>query len=740
MTSLFRGLWADGTQNRRLASKSLIYRAILAGTCLSTTLLLSEMNAIAQTAINAAEEATPDEAGTKKKKATEAGIETTADGAVKLNQIVVTATGFEQNITDAPASITVVPGEELEKGAYRDLTDALKDVQGVAVTGPAAERDIFIRGLPGSYTLLLVDGKRQSTRDARTNGNSGFEQSFLPPANAIERIEVIRGPMSSLYGSDAMGGVINVITKKVSDTWSGSFSVDGTVQQHSKFGNSLQGSYYMTGPLVPNLVGVQVWGRGLKRQEDNIVSGTPEQKDIDITGRVTITPNEDHDIMLELGKTRLRRDATVGNTAASGSDSYNYNDRDHWSISHTGRWGPTTSEFSFQQEWAERTNFNWDNKTKSYVENLRSPHIRNSVLDGKFTTPFEFYGNHTLVTGGQFSQSVLTDQNPGRRTGLDEEFSVRQWALFAEDEWWITPDFALTGGLRMDDHEIYGSHFSPRGYAVWHATEQLTFKGGISTGFRAPELRTIAPGYAYTTGGAGCSYGPNGTCGVIIGDPDLQPEKSTSYEASVLWDNQSGLRLGATYFYTDFKDKISNALVTDANGNPIRWSEDPNYRLWYSFNIDEAVMQGVELTFNWEATDTITVRGNYTYTDSEQQTGDYKGLPLTRTPKHMASLRADWITPVEGLSAWASGNYHGEETNAGARIGTAGEPVYRNGKVVARKYKPYATFDIGGSYDFSENVTLNAAVYNVFDKKVDVDDFNTVVDGRRLWVGMTSRF
>ncbi len=106
----------------------------------------------------------------------------------------------------------------------------------------------------------------------------------------------------------------------------------------------------------------------------------------------------------------------------------------------------------------------------------------------------------------------------------------------------------------------------------------------------------------------------------------------------------------------------------------------------------------------------------------------------------MASLRADWITPVEGLSAWASGNYHGEETNAGARIGTAGEPVYRNGKVVARKYKPYATFDIGGSYDFSENVTLNAAVYNVFDKKVDVDDFNTVVDGRRLWVGMTSRF
>lgn len=737
MTSLFRGLRAHGTQNRQLASKSLFAKAILAGTCLSTALILSGTVSLAQT--TSAEE----EAAKKKQAEAQAAEQVSPEGGIKLNQIVVSATGFEQNITDAPASISVVPGEELEKGAYRDLTDALKGVQGIAVTGPAAERDIYIRGLPGAYTLILVDGKRQSTRDARTNGNAGFEQSFLPPANAIERIEVIRGPMSSLYGSDAMGGVINVITKKVSDKWSGSLSVDTTLNQHSKFGNSLQGSYYITGPLVPNLVGVQVWGRGLKRQEDQITSGTPEQRDIDITGRITITPNKDHDIMLEVGKTKLRRDATVGKTAASGTDAYNLNDRNHWSISHTGRWGPTTSEFSFLQETAERTNFNWNAARAAYDENLRSPHIRNSILDGKFTTPFELYGSHTLVTGGQFIESVLTDQNPGNRTGLDEEFSVKQWALFAEDEWWLTPDFALTGGLRMDHHEIYGAHWSPRGYAVWHATEQLTFKGGISTGFRAPEIRTIAPGYAYTTGGAGCSYGPNGTCGVILGAPGLQPEKSTSYEASVLWDNQSGLRLGATYFYTDFKDKIANELVTDpATGLPVRWEQDTNYRLWRSFNIDDAVMQGVELTADWELTDTVTLRGNYTYTDSEQKTGTYAGLPLARTPKHMASLRGDWETPVDGLKAWAAGNYNGEETNAGARIGTAGTPVYAaDGKtVLARKYKGYATFDLGGSYEFSENVTLNAAVYNIFDKKIGVDEFNNVVEGRRHWLGMTSRF
>ena len=711
------------------------------GTILAGTLLSLSVTAQAQTA--------------KKKPAlTEEEItqSLSSGSGILLDQIVVTATGFEQNVKDAPASITVVPQEEIKKGAFRNLTDILASVQGVSVTGVANEQDILIRGLPGSYTLILVDGKRQSTREARTNGNAGFEQSFMPPASAIERIEVVRGPMSSLYGSDAMGGVINIITKKVDDAWHGEVTVDGTLQK-SDYGNSGQVSFYANGPLVHDVVGLQVWGRGMKRKEDKVVGGTHEQRDGDLNAKLTITPNEDHDIFIDGGVTRLRREASVGKTLediARNNDNYNDNERNHWSISHTGRWGPTTSEFSFSQEWAKRTNYSWDKKQNSFVENLRSPKVRNSVLDGKFTTPFEFYGQHTLVTGGQYIDSSLTDQNPGRRTGLDEKFGIRQWALFAEDEWWITPDFSLTGGLRMDDHEVYGSHLSPRAYAVWHATEQLTFKGGISTGFKAPEIRTIAPGYAYTTGGGGCYYGsestlPSGSnpCGVIIGDESLKAEKSTSYELSALWDNQDGLQLGATYFYTDFKDKISNIQDIDPiTGKPKRWSEDPNYVLWKSFNIDNAVMQGVELTANWEVTDDIRMRASYTYTHSRQKGGAFDGLPLTRTPEHMANIRADWTTPVEGLSAWTAANYHGSEINAGSRIGGNGKPAGYDdkGNVIARKYDAYLTVDLGATYDFSEHVTLNAAVYNLFDKKVGVDDFNTSMEGRRLWVSMTSKF
>lgn len=677
---------------------------------------------------------------------------TAAEGTL-LQQVVVSATGFEQNVKDAPASISVIPREEIEKNAFRDLTDALRGVQGVAVTGTASEQDIYIRGLPGAYTLILVDGKRQSTRDARTNGNSGFEQSFIPPSSAIERIEVVRGPMSSLYGSDAMGGVINIITRKVPEKWTGSFTIDGTANQHSEYGNTAQGSYYAGGPLAPGVVGLQLWGRGLGRAEDEIISGTPKKKEIDITAKVTVTPNENNDLTFEAGHTRLRRYSTVGknientdsNASRAAVDTYNLNDRDHWAIGYTGRFGWTTGEFSILQETAQRTNYTWSGVEQEYVANLRSPEIRNTVVDGKFTTPFELLGNHTLVTGGQYTKGDLTDQNPGMRTGLDDEFSIEQWAGFAEDEWWLTDTFALTGGLRMDHHQVYGQHWSPRGYAVWHATENFTLKGGVSTGFRAPEIRQIAPGYAYTTGGGNCFYGrkpPKGRnrCGVIIGADGLEAEKSTSYEFSVLWDNLDNMQLGATYFYTDFKDKITNRQVLDAAGNPVEWSVDPNYVLYENLNIDDAVMQGVELTGTWMATETITVRGNYTYTDSEQKTGDYSGLPLARTPEHMANIRADWITPIDKLESWAAANYHGKETNAGFRTGSAGKAVYKNGVIVGREYEDYFTFDIGGSYAFSENVKFNAALYNLFDKRVGVDQFNDVVEGRRLWVSMTSNF
>ena len=120
---------------------------------------------------------------------------------LELDKVVVTAAGFEQELVDAPASISVITREDIEKRYYSDVTDALRNIPGVTITGGGSGdggTDISMRGLPSSYTLLLVDGKRQDSRESRPNGSAGFEQDWLPPMAAVERIEVVRGPMSTL--------------------------------------------------------------------------------------------------------------------------------------------------------------------------------------------------------------------------------------------------------------------------------------------------------------------------------------------------------------------------------------------------------------------------------------------------------------------------------------------------------------------------------------------------------------
>ena len=143
----------------------------------------------------------------------------------ELDAIVVTAAGTAQDLRDAPASISVVDKQQLKQHPSNRLEEALQDIPGVNVSGSNVNKsDISIRGLPADYTLIMVDGRRQNTRESRPNGNGGYEGAFIPPVNAIERIEVVRGPMSSLYGSDAMGGVVNIITKNATENWTGSLS------------------------------------------------------------------------------------------------------------------------------------------------------------------------------------------------------------------------------------------------------------------------------------------------------------------------------------------------------------------------------------------------------------------------------------------------------------------------------------------------------------------------------------
>ncbi|WP_234921362.1 TonB-dependent receptor plug domain-containing protein, partial [Vibrio anguillarum] len=171
-----------------------------------------------------------------------------------METLVVTASGYDKVVTEAPASISVIDRERLDSRSYKDLTDALKDLPGVVITGGGSRQEISLRGMPSEYTVILVDGRKQSGRETQVSSGGGFEQDWLPPLNAIERIEVVRGPMSTLYGSDAIGGVINIITRKDYQQWHGSLRAEATLQENTQSGDFYQGELYAAGPLVDNLL------------------------------------------------------------------------------------------------------------------------------------------------------------------------------------------------------------------------------------------------------------------------------------------------------------------------------------------------------------------------------------------------------------------------------------------------------------------------------------------------------
>ena len=632
--------------------------------------------------------------------------------------MVVTATGFEQKIENAPASISVIPKSQLEDKAYRDVTDALKDVPGVVVTGGASNSDISIRGMGSQYTLFLINGKRISTRTTRPNSdNSGIEQGWLPPLESIERIEVIRGPMSSLYGSDAMGGVINIITKKISNTqgWNGSVHGDYTIQEDRDSGDLYQSNVYASGPLVEGLLGMQVNGLYSRRPEDKILNGYNEQRMR--SGGVTfnLTPDDKNDFDLAFARELQDRNSTPGKSSAeeicrSGKCQPNTRSRSRYehttySLTHSGYYEHLNSTSYVQQE--ETNNPGRDMKSYNTIFNTQNQ---------------LFLGDHTLTVGGQYRYEKLRDSGNQLEAadGLSK-LTRWSWALFAEDEWAILDNFSLLGGIRMDKDENYGDHWTPRGYGVWHIDDQWTLKGGVSAGFRAPDLRQSSANWGQVTGGGRSN-------GVIVGNPDLKPEKSLSEEIALLWNNGDGLNAGVTLFHTRFKDKITEVRRCNSSSDPACTIGSVHYDFVSDrVNVDKAEMHGVESTFGWKITPDVNWTANYTYTHSEQKSGEFSGKPLNKMPKHMFNTTIDWQATQE-FGVWSRLNFRGKTSE------------YLSRTSMAEGTPSYSEVDLGVRYNVIKDLQLTAGVYNLLDKSIDYDTYNTTLDGRRYTLGMSWKF
>ncbi|WP_418187094.1 TonB-dependent receptor domain-containing protein [Aliarcobacter lanthieri] len=634
-------------------------------------------------------------------------------------QVVTTASGFEQNIADAPASISVITGEELQKKAYRDVNDAVKNIPGIFVSGSANKQEINIRGMSFLYTKFLINGKPVSQgRNIWSNtGNYGNVSNYLPPIEMIERIEVVRGPMSSLYGSDAMGGVINIITKKSSsNTWKGGIS-----PEYTKSGNDISNdeygvSMYLTGPLIKDKLSLSLDGNFQGNDESDFLNGKEERKVRKIGSELTWNINEQNDLSLKYGYTK--QDYTTTSGKSSTASSYSKIEKSDYLVSHNGQFNDFITNTYYQREDI-KTVFN-----KGPIE---------ESIDTFNTQSSYSIGNHILTFGGEYKIEELNNANNWNPVGSN---TADRWemALFLEDEWAMTDNFALTTGIRYINDEVFGSFFTPRLYGVYHLTDNWTIKGGISTGYKQPRIAQTLENFGQGTGGGGSPAAHPRA--LLLGSEDLDPERSISYEAGLNYSNDDiGLYSSLMLFQTDFKDKIQvrdicrteASNVTTNRNNPSAWncSYGPNkyYFLQTSENIDKAEIKGLEFSFDYDLFENLTANTSYTYTKSEQKSGNFKGKPLNDISKNMVNIGLDWDISKD-WNTWTIYNYRGKKSGSNNNIGQPG----------------YGTFDAGVIYKATKDMSLKAGVYNIANKEITTADYGQLLDGRRYTVGMNLKF
>ena len=465
-----------------------------------------------------------------------------APSEAQRDDIVVTATGFAQDTAHAPATITVIDGETINNRAYTTVVDALRDVPGVTISGGgtafgrSGNLSISIRGLTDGYVLFLVDGRPiGNSPEATYDGfGVGINASSLPPPSTIQRIEVIRGPMSSLYGSSALGGVINIITKPVSDTWSGTLNAGLTLFEEDHEGVSYEGRFSLSGPVIPDVLGLTVYGSIGDRSDHVLADRSVQDVHRDsIGGKLSLAIGANQRAALEVVRLTQTNEST-GRGGGFEIENMNY------SLTHRIDWSDafeTTSFVNFEDDAFLRTNlpsgysqFNANTRTRAR------------------------FGSHDLTVGADYRWEE-TRHAPSRiPAGVDPNMTRWNAALFGEANLQLVDIFTLTVGGRYDENERYGSYFTPRLYGVLDVTPRVVLKGGVSGGFKVPQLKQADDAIIETAAqGRGWDQG----------NDNLKPETSTNYEVGALWNGGSGLQFGVTAYHTRFTNRIDRDRICE---------------------------------------------------------------------------------------------------------------------------------------------------------------------------------
>jgi vitamin B12 transporter len=593
-------------------------------------------------------------------------IALTASAAAQVHgeTVVVSATRIPTPLGELASSVTVIRAPEIEARQDRSLPDVLREVPGLSITqtgGAGGQSSVFLRGTNANHTKVLLDGI--DLADPSTPSGAADISKLL--AGDIAQVEVLRGPQGALYGSDAIGGVINIITKTgegplklAADAEGGSFD---TFNQWGSASGS-EGAFHYAATL-------QHFHAGATPVTPLNLLQPGEKRHDDFYDNVTATAKLGYDVAphFDLGLVG-RYTNSLGKITGDAFDFTTF----------TSFPSPTQTRIETLQYQSRATAHLvlWDGRFDQTlglayghtISATQDPDNGDSRQIGD-RLKLDWQGNvgiadgHTLVLGAETARDAL---HPGLSFGFPSPLSrgITTNAGFAE----VQSDFGggifNSASIRYDDNSRFGDRTTWRVAPAW-VIGDTKLKASVGTGFKAPALQQL--------------YGTFG------GNVNLKPETSFGYDLGV---EQSFLGGAVTGGVTWFRNDVKNLIVS---------GPAPAFQL---MNIGRARTDGVESTLDWKALETLTVRASYTYTDALDAATH---LALLRRPRHRASLGADWQATDE-LSLDATLLYVGPQIDGN-----------RDFSIPRLKMPDTVTLDLAASYRLTETWSVFGRIENATD-------------------------
>lgn len=589
--------------------------------------------------------------------------------------VVVTASRMPQAISDVPANVSVITAQEIEDKHYNSVGEALQNINGVIVMGSGMGEQDTVQINGDSRVLVMVDGRRINSDQGIGVGRSTADLKMITSLKNIERIEVVKGGASALYGSDAVGGVINVITKK------GQKDIKTTID--TAYGAWHKGDY-------------QITNEGSIKDFSWFVTGSIARQDYfktkTYTGKKMKMPGSDSDeknFSVRLDQRMGKRESITLGYSHINSETGNYYSGD--GINFTGFPNKVKRiQNSVDVTW----NFKEGTKAPGFLR-YHNEHKYND-FSGEFTyktngveyqNGWELGKDHVLIAGLDWRQTKATNEPNGYKNK-----KIENTAVYIQDTWKLNKKWSIVPGLRVDHHNKFGTHWSPKVAVNFTPDNKNQVYASWGRVFNAPQIDDLYYNNGFQTG-----------------NPDLKPEKG--YTVNLGWNHEFNKKssLGLSLFYSD---------ITDA----IAWKSLGG---WFSKaeNFQKDKKRGIELTYKQALDKHWSFDAGMSFIHREIDEGD--GIGLHRDPGYAApnSYRL-------GINYKNRGWFVGVDTTVASG---------RNETKLGNKH--YALLNLNASYKFDETWKIYLKANNLTNQYYsDSRDNSHPGHGRFIQMGVQVSF